>query len=406
MSSKNKRNILIAVSILLLLTAFLAKNEQIFSKQNLTNLRWDLSQKQEAANVDNQGIQEAVLSGRSAIVFKEARPATLKIEIRLKDDKLMTHPGFGTAFADSTIGLGSGFFISDGGLVLTAYHVVDKSELYYIPGDGKNLELVAIDANENSYELELLAFDAILDLAILQANVTGKVPKLELASKTPKLGSTILAIGNSHEQFLAARTGKVVQIGITGPKGRFADETIELSAALAAGDSGGPVLNTKAEVVGVTSYIAYNPNHHSASSATASFAIPITKDSPALANLLAGKNRDVAVIGFSSGSGLDYDPEQASINLGKLPGAVVDKVKKGGPADKAGLHSIQLDEFNHILKADVIVAIDGVATKTMEDVIDLLFDKRVGDKIKLSVQRQDELLELELTLGAKNEVFE
>lgn len=406
MSSKEKRNILIAASILFVFSIFFAKNNDIFLRQNLTNLRWDLSQKQQPNVSGNQNTQESVLSGRLAIVFRESRPATLKIETRLKENMKSTHPGFGAAFTGSTIGLGSGFFISDGGLVLTAYHVVDKSELYYIPGNGDNLKFVAIDANENTYDLELLAFDAILDLAILQANVKEKVPKLELASKAPKLGSTILAIGNSHDQLLAARTGKVVHLGTTGPKGRFADETIELSAALAAGDSGGPVLNTKGEVIGVTSYIAYNPNHQSVSSATASFVIPITKGSTALANLLAGKNRDVAVIGFSSGSSLDYDPERASIDLGKLPGAVVDKVKKGGPADKAGLRSIQLDEFNHILAADVIVAIDGIATKTMEDVIDLLFDKQVGDKIKLSVQRQDELIELELTLGAKNEVFE
>ncbi len=358
-------------------------------------------------------------------IFGAARPASVKIVAKVDNASLFNpnhqdSPDNPHDNLDSTIGIGTGFFISEDGLVLTAYHVVDITEFNFKPEFTKLIKFEAISPDNQSYPLELIAFDAILDLALLQAKTDHKVAKLNLATRSPRKGAEIVAIGNSRNDFLAARSGRVIQLGITGPKGRFADQTIELSAPLAAGDSGGPVLNTKGEVIGVTSYIAYNPGGLESNSPHvprilkpfvdelpdyASFAINLAENPQTIINLKAGVNRDVPVIGFSSGPNLDYDPDFSSVYLGELPGAVVSTVAKNGPAEQAGLHSLQRDSAQGIITADVIVAIDDVKTPTMNDVIDLLFDKEVGDEVILTVQREAKTIKLKLVLGAKSKVF-
>ncbi len=432
MNPKYKNYFIALFSIFFLVLLFASK--QSVNSAIITNNQ-DLNQK--SPHIDSNGQSNSFklpevspLNAKLTKIFGNARPATLKIIAKVDntilfntssdnpgatEDKKNPHESL-----DTTIGIGTGFFISEDGLVLTAYHVVDKTEFNFRPEFTKLITFEGLSSDNKSYPLELIAFDAILDLALLQAKTEDKVAALVLANTSPRKGSEIVAIGNSRDDFLAARSGRVIQLGIRGPKGRFADQTIELSAPLASGDSGGPVLNVHGEVVGVTSYIAYNPdglepnqNHVPRILKPfvdqlpdyASFAINLAENSQTINNLKAGINRDVPVIGFSSGPNLDYDPKFSSIYLGELAGAVVNSVAPNGPAEQAGLRSLTLDRAQNIIAADVIVAIDDVATATMNDVIDLLFDKEVGEEVILTVQRDGQTINLSLVLGAKSEVF-
>ena len=348
-------------------------------------------------------------TGRLADAYEEARPATLQISV-----------GSGRFFTPSLLGIGTGFFISPDGLLLTAYHVVDAGNTG-IARD--SLRYLGVGPDEEHYTLTLVAFDAYLDLALLQAEVEGEVPYIPLASAPPRVGAEVVAIGNSGGDFLEARAGQVTRLGVKARRADFAEGTIELTAALSPGDSGGPVLNEAGEAVGVVSYISFGAPQGSfvppflrgvaGLSSFASYAVPVLEDDEVVNALLAGEERDTPVIGFSLYQREGYTPRDPRRNLGPRPGVIVETVQPGGPAEAAGLRSLQqravTDAQGQTVRmdvtADVITAIDGSPTRDYLELLAVLRRKEVGDEVTLTVQRGDEVVELELTLGADREVF-
>ena len=252
----------------------------------------------------------------------------------------------------------------------------------------------------------------------------------------------MLSIGNSGGDFLAGRQGYVTRLNVSASRADFAPNTIEFDSKLAPGDSGGPVINGKGKVVGVVSYISYIPQDIVERSERfvpealreilepifpkpyAAYAVPVLKDSKILNSLLAGFERDVPVIGIY---GDNYSPKVFSEDLGPLAGALVDRVSNFGPAAKAGLKSCQLRPGQRIVNrkgclaylpsernlledytidhADVIIALNGKRTKSFSDLLATVRTHQIGEIITLTVQRDSELVEIELTLGAQAEVF-
>lgn len=347
-------------------------------------------------------------TGEFAKVYELARPATVQIEARSSDPSYLGAP----------IGIGTGFFISSDGYVLTAHHVVDTSSIGSSSEFRRSIEYVAVSPDETEYPLELVGFDAYFDLAVLKTTVPENVPFLPLATASSDVGDRIVAIGNSRGDFLQGRAGVISRIGVTRPRARFADGTIELSAALAPGDSGGPILNRNGEAIGVVSFISFVPDRLSSETDGvvppflrgiigeerdfAAYAVPITADSDMIASLRMGERNDIPVIGFSWAA--DYDPRDRRLNLGELPGPVVETVQPNSPADLAGLESLQVTD-GELVSADVIVAIDEEPTETFLELLELIYLKGVGETVTITVQRGDETFKLRLELGAKSEVF-
>jgi serine protease Do len=349
-------------------------------------------------------------TGVLADVFDDARAATLQIEVRsVRNLRTFVQ------------GLGTGFFISHDGLVLTAYHVVSAPSL---DGTDRDLRLVGVGPDGRRFRLELVGFDAYLDLALLRADAR-PVAFLPLAPVAPRVGAEVVAIGNSRGEFLQPRAGRVSGVGIEAPRANFASGTIQLTAALAPGDSGGPVLNERGEAVGVVSYISYGhvlpgdanrfvpPFLRSFSdeveATLSSFAVPVLDGSDTVLSLLSGGRRDVPVIGFR---GEDYLPRRG-VDLGPNPGALVRFVQPGGPGEIAGLRSYEesvrrdIDgrPLGIVAHADVVVAIDGRRTRTMDDVMAVVRGRNIGDVVRLTVQRGASQVELELELAAHRAVF-
>jgi serine protease Do len=351
-------------------------------------------------------------TGRLLEVFDDARPATLRIEVRCSG-----------VFARQVLGLGSGFFFTADGSVLTAYHVVDPSN---VGSECPTVRYVGVGPDRREFPLELVGFDAYMDLAVMRTTVSDAVPFIPLAAARPSPGDDVVAIGNSRGDFLEGRAGRVTRLGVRASRVDFAESTIELTASLAPGDSGGPVVTTRGEAVGVVSYISFNPARMESSGYVppfllgipsprefASYAVPVEARSELVADLVAGGQRDVPVIGFSWQQGYDYDPSAAEVDLGPRPGPIVLRVAPGGPADVAGLRSFstqpELDDLGNrvgtLIEADVIVAIDGVATPTFTELLAQVRRKQIGEVVTVSVQRGAATIRLQLELGARRSVF-
>lgn len=351
-------------------------------------------------------------TGELLSVYEASRPATVRIEGRLANRDI-----------GGPLGVGTGFFISEDGLLLTAYHVIDSTSIR------EAVNYIAVDVNENEYPLELVGFDAYLDLALLKADISsleGNLNYLELASQKPKVGSQIVAIGNSRGDFLEARAGKVNRLSVNSPRITFANNTIELTAALQPGDSGGPVLNRNGNVVGVVSYISYNPDALTDNASIdvpqflrglqlpdfAAYAVPALEGSETLASLLAGEGKDVPVIGFTVGISLgratiqDYDPTfraDGFPDLGDSAGVIVRSVQDQGPAFFAGFQDVRF--LGDTFEADVITAIDNESTPDFYSLLEVLYRKGVGETVEVTLQRGGETLKVRLELGAKRQVF-
>lgn len=347
-------------------------------------------------------------TGELEVAYESARPASVRIEARCAPPA-----------QQRTLGIGTGFFIDSAGVLLTAYHVVESS------GSSCATSYVAIDPGGTEYPLTLVGFDAYFDLAVLRAETGGPVPFIRLARRMPDVGSGVVAIGNSRGDFLAARSGRVTRLGVQAGRADFADGTIELTAALAPGDSGGPVLNDRGEAIGVVSYISFSPDSLSSDTYVppflrgltlpqdfASYAVPVTLNSELVSAVLAGAQRDVPVIGFTW-QGPDYDPLTSVVDLGPRPGTVVYLVREGGPADLAGLRSYSErpvfgDDGRRIgvvPEADIIVAIDGEPTPGFFELLEVVRRKQIGQAVVLTVQRGNATFEVNLVLGAKRSVF-
>lgn len=347
-------------------------------------------------------------TGRLEEAFELARTATVKIEARCAGREW-----------GPPLGIGTGFFVSSDGMLLTAYHVVDPTDMRQIC----TVAYTAVTHDESRYVLELVGFDAYMDIAALRAAVDRSVDFLPLAQAPATVGDQIVAVGNSRNQFLAARAGMVTRLGVRPGRSDFADETIELTASLAPGDSGGPVINARAEVIGVVSYISFNPTAMSSETYIppylrgvalprnfASYAVPVVQGGTLAAAVLEGLQRDVPVLGFSWE--LDYDPKSSDVYLGVRPGPIVLNVTEGSPADIAGLRSLRQVQENLpngtariVVLADVITAVDGVATPTFSDLLAAIRSKDIGQRVEITVQRGNATLRLEIVLGAKREVF-
>ncbi len=349
-------------------------------------------------------------TGALESAFQRARRASLRIEGRCSAQR-----------GGQAIGIGTGFFVSGSGLVLTAYHVVDAAS----QGAPCPVRYVAVAPDRREFTLSLVGFDAYHDLAVLQAKVDGTVPFLPLGARLPRPGTDVVAVGDSRDQFLQARAGKVTRLGVQPGRPDFADNTIEMTTSLAPGDSGGPVVNADGEAVGVVSYISFDPSAMTTDrfvppflrgvklpSGYASYAVPVAADGGLVKHLEAGEKRDVPVVGFAWRPGFDYDPATSDAYLGPRAGVIVWQVEPGGPADRAGLRSFREQretgangQVVTVPRADVITAIDGSPTPTFYDLLALVRGKRIGQRVTLSVERGNALLHLSLTLAAQRSVF-
>ncbi len=268
-------------------------------------------------------------------------------------------------------GNGSGFIVSADGLILTNAHVVR----------GANEVTVKL-TDRREFKAKVLGQDDKTDVAVLKIDATG-LPTLPLGNtRTLAVGEWVLAIGSpfGFENSVTA--------GVVSAKGRsLPDEGmvpfIQTDVAVNPGNSGGPLLNTRGEVVGINSQIYSRTGGYQG----VSFAIPIelalhVKDEIVAHGKVTQDKLGVAV----------QEVNQAfadSFKLAKPEGALVSQVEKGGPADQAGLKP-----------GDVITRVNGQPIVASGDLPALVGMAKPGDKVSIDLWRQGKAEQLSAQLGS------
>jgi serine protease Do len=263
---------------------------------------------------------------------------------------------------------GSGVIISPAGEILTNYHVIAS-----MGGSDNALEVKTSDGK--SYKATVLGKDKELDIALIKIDAA-HLPFAKLGeSDSLRIGEWVVAIGNP---FGLEHT---VTQGIISAKGRKLDTGVssflQTDAAINRGNSGGPLLNLKGEVVGINT--AINP-----AGQNIGFAVPISQVNRIIKELRSGKPVSRGYLGIGP---LELDQAYQDA-LGVKTGVVVSTVEKGQAADKAGVQRL-----------DVITALDGQPVRSPEDLVTMVSSRRAGDTLKLTLWRDGKSLTVTATLG-------
>ena len=300
--------------------------------------------------------------------------------------------------SSNTTTLGSGFIYDKQGHILTNSHVV---------GDAKVVDVTFPDGNR--YTAKVIANDVYGDIAVLQISQnTSQLQGQLLSSLKPlvlrnssnlEIGDTVIAIGNPFGLSDTITTGMVSGTGRSIPisVGGFSiPNTIQTNAPVNPGDSGGPLLNTRGEMIGMNTAILSGTHTFSG----IGFAIPsdtITKIVPILIEKGYYPHPYLGLVFGTLTSDLAQDN---GIPL-NLKGVYVDRITENGPADKAGIHGNTTDQYLKKHLGDVIIAVDGHNITKRDDLINYIGENKIaGNDLTLTLFRNGHAIDLKATLAA------
>jgi S1-C subfamily serine protease len=289
-------------------------------------------------------------------------------------------------------GAGSGFVIDPRGYILTNFHVVEGAQ---------SIEVVLGD--QSHHAAKFIGADQRNDVALIKIDPKGnKLVTLPLGdSSALQVGQKVLAIGNPFGFQSTLTTGIVSALGRTVQTSQttFIDEAIQTDAAINRGNSGGPLINSHGEVIGINSAI-YTP---SGTTAGIGFAIPINTAKSIANDLITDGRVHRAFLGVETLPVGGWLAE--ALDLPVQEGLLVEIVTPRGPAAVAGIRGgdrlAQAGMRRIHIGGDVIVAIDGQKVAGQFDVNVILNRKRPGDTVNVSVYRGGKKMEIPVKLGER-----
>jgi S1-C subfamily serine protease len=290
--------------------------------------------------------------------------------------------------------LGSGFLFDREGHIVTNSHVVGDSEIVdvtFTNGDRSRANVTAVDPYTDVAVLSIIESE---NNTIQQAKELEPIPTGN--SSALVVGDQVIAIGNPYGLAGTMTTGIVSQVGrlVPAPDVEFSvPDVIQTDAAINPGNSGGPLLNLRGEVVGI---------NFAALQQGLGFAIPINLIQKAVPVLIEKGNYTHPYLGFS-GTTLTSDLAATIENIPPgVKGVYVNTLVEGGPADKAGLQGVTIDQYGRKHGGDVIVGVDGDNIREFEQLVSYLGANTVpGDNIVLDVIRNGTDIELNAIMGER-----
>jgi S1-C subfamily serine protease len=285
-------------------------------------------------------------------------------------------------------GQGSGFILDKTGHILTNNHVIDNAQ---------RVEVTLSD--KHKYKATVVVVDKGHDLALLQINAPNLTPATLSESSGLIVGQRVYALGNPFGLSGTMTRGIISAIrSIRGPGGNPIEDAIQTDAAVNPGNSGGPLLNSRGEVIGITTLIA---NNGADQSSGIGFAIPINTAKQVLADFEKyGRIRrpSLDIVTFPVG------PDVAEqIGLPADYGVLIQRVLPGGAAERAGLKGGTQRAYDGnmpvMLGGDLIVAADGQPVTNAQDLSAAINAHRAGENMTLTIFRGRRKLEVTVTLS-------
>jgi 2-alkenal reductase len=308
--------------------------------------------------------------------------------------------GAGDGAEDGGEGIGSGFVLNGSGEVATNAHVVTDGTGAAIER-AKEVYVAFADGNEVS--ARIVGFDPNADVALLKIDPAGLTLRpLSLGStRDLKVGTPVAAIGSpfGEPQSLSVGVVSATDRSIESLTGFEISGAIQTDAAINRGNSGGPLVNAKGDVLGINSQIQST----SGGGEGVGYAIPVDSVRRTLDALRSNGKVDYAYLGVATTR--IYPQLARHFKLPVSQGAWVQDVVKGGPAEQAGLRAgtsrTRFQARQVTLGGDIIKAVDGKALGDDADLSIALATLKPGDKVALRVYRDGKPRTIEVTLAAR-----
>lgn len=312
-------------------------------------------------------------------IYKSARLATVYITSTAVRRDFFFQP-----YAQQSIG--SGFLINDDGFILTNFHVVSGSS---------RIQVTLQD--QTQYYARALDTDRSDDLALIKITPKRKQEVLRLGdSDHLQVGQKVLAIGNPFGLEGTLTVGVVSSIGrsIEGENSQRLEGMIQTDAAINGGNSGGPLLDSNGNVIGINTAILGQTNMG------IGFALPINRAKALLSDYQAGRVTERPKAGitteFVAGDLAD------ALGLPRRGGLLVQRVVRGSSEDAAGIRGareiVDIGNVELGIGGDLIVAIDGQPVAREDALVRAIASRRVGDTITLTVYRNGRTLSIPVKL--------
>ncbi len=274
------------------------------------------------------------------------------------------------------IGTGSGVIISEDGYIVTNNHVIQNAT-----------ELEVTLNNNKSYKAKLIGTDSKMDIALLKIDASEKLPYTAFAnSDQVKVGEWVLAVGNPYN------LNSTVTAGIVSAKARNLDTRgiqsfIQTDAAVNPGNSGGALVNTRGELIGINTMISSPTGSY----AGYSFAVPSNIARKIIEDIMEYGNVQRGILGVEGGELNSKASKELGIN--ESEGFYINSVNKNSGAEKAGLR-----------KGDVIKKLDNQKISSYAELSGFINTKRPNDKVNVTYVRNGKTLTTQVTL-VKNDVI-
>lgn len=284
-------------------------------------------------------------------------------------------------------GVGTGVIVDPLGFIVTNAHVIND-------GDFTKIEISLYDGS--TQEAKVLWFDKTLDLAMLKIDAVGLTAAELGDSDDLMIGSYAAAIGNplglaferSMSQGIISGLGRSIKVSDSSSGTTTTmDNLIQTDATINSGNSGGPLLNSRGQVIGINSAKA-------ASGEGMGFAIPINTLKPIVAQIKEKgtfTRAYIGITGYDLESQGTYTEEQLQEYFGTTKGIYIYSITEGGGAEAAGLK-----------QGDIILSLDGIDVSTMNKLNQVLVNYKDGDKVELRILRDGEELTVSVTLTDGN----
>jgi Do/DeqQ family serine protease len=284
--------------------------------------------------------------------------------------------GYKGAQQQEQIGTGSGVIISEDGYIVTNNHVVK---------DASEIEITL--NNKKSYKAKLVGTDSKMDIALLKITTEDKLSYSTFSdSDVVKVGEWVLAVGNPYN------LNSTVTAGIVSAKARNIDTTgiqsfIQTDAAVNPGNSGGALVNTRGELIGINTMISSQTGSY----VGYSFAIPSNVTRKIIEDIMEFGNVQRGILGVEGGE-LN---SSASKELGvkETEGFYIKRVNKNSGAEKSGL-----------IKGDIIIQLDAQKISSYAELNGYISTKRPNDKVQVTFIRNEKTITVTVILS-KSDVF-